>query len=150
MGREATNTLYAGTFERSMDAKKRVAVPASWLSLEEGEEFHVVPPPEKGYLMVMPHAEFERWEQRIMESDMPAPKKRVAIRHFYASSHLVTADKQGRILLPETHCEQAGLTGEIVFIGSKSRFEIWSKDRFQHAQADEEAIYREVAEAIGL
>ena len=44
MSQEA-KTLYSGTFERSMDAKKRVAVPAPWLSKDEGEIFHVIPHP---------------------------------------------------------------------------------------------------------
>jgi MraZ protein len=61
-------TLYSGTFERSMDAKKRVAVPAPWLTSEEGEIFYVIPHPSEGYLMVMPPSEFDRWEQRIQES----------------------------------------------------------------------------------
>ncbi len=150
MGREATNTLYAGTFERSMDAKKRVAVPASWLVSGRGEEFQCVPPPEKGYLMVMPHAEFERWEQRIMESGHAGTEEADRDPAFLREQPPGDGGQAGPYFAPGDALRAGGADGEIVFIGSKSRFEIWSKDRFQHAQADEEAIYREVAEAIGL
>ncbi len=103
-----------------MDAKKRVAVPASWLSKEDGELFHVVPHPTEGYLMVMPTAEFDRWEQRIQETSLPPAQKRMAIRKFYSEAHSVTTDKQGRILLNEKHCERAGLTDEVVFVGGRA------------------------------
>ncbi len=143
-------TLFSGTFERSVDAKKRVAVPASWLSLEEAEVFHVVPHPSEGYLMMMPTPEFDRWEQRIQDSDLSPAEKRMAIRKFYSEAHSATTDKQGRILLTEKHCERAGLTTEAVFIGARSRFEIWSKERYAAADASGSEAYQRVADAIGL
>jgi len=149
MGQNAT-TLFSGTFERSVDAKKRVAVPASWVSQEEGEAFHVVPHPTEGYLMVMPTLEFDRWEQRIQESDLTPSEKRMAIRKFYSEAHTATTDKQGRILLTEKHCERAGLTNEAVFVGGRSRFEIWSKERYAAADAAGSDAYQRVADAIGL
>lgn len=142
--------MYSGTFERSLDAKKRVAIPSAWVS-GEGEEFHVVPHPTEGYLMVMGREELSRWEQRFQESPALSPaKKREAIRRFFGGAHAVTTDKQGRILLPERHCETAGLSGEVVFIGARSRFEIWSKERHEASAAASLAIYKEAAEAIGL
>jgi MraZ protein len=149
MSQEAT-TLYSGTFERSMDAKKRVAVPAPWLSSGEGEVFHIVPHPSDGYLMVMPPAEFDRWEQRIQESPATAAEKRMAIRKFYSEAHSATADKQGRLLLSDKHCERAGLSGEVIFVGGRSRFEIWSREGYAASEAGHSDAYRRVADAIGL
>jgi MraZ protein len=143
-------TLFSGTFERSMDAKKRVAVPAAWLSQEEAEAFHVVPHPSEGYLMVMPTSEFDRWEQRIQDSELSPSEKRMAIRKFYSEAHTVTTDKQGRILLTEKHCERAGLTNEAVFIGARSRFEIWSRERYAAVDASGSEAYQRAANAIGL
>lgn len=142
--------LYSGTFERSMDAKKRVSVPASWLSGKEEEEFHVSPHPSRQYLMVMPPEEFDRVEQLIQASGLSAAEKRVAIRQFYGEAHKVAADKQGRILLPEAHCERAGLNGDVVFVGGRSRFEIWGRARYAENATPAEETYRRVAEEIGL
>jgi len=149
MSQEAT-TLYSGTFERSMDAKKRVAVPAPWLSKDEGEIFHVIPHPAERYLMVMPLEEFDRWEQRIQESQATAAEKRMAIRKFYSEAHTATTDKQGRILLSDKHCERGELAGEVVFVGGRSRFEIWSRERYAAVDAGHSDAYKHVAGAIGL
>ncbi len=144
-------TLYSGTFERSMDAKKRVSVPSGWLTKGEGEVFYVVPHPAEKYLMVMPESEFAAWETRIQEAEGTSmAQKRIAIRRFYSEAHTVTTDKQGRILLNEKHCERAGLKGDVVFVGGRSRFEIWSRDEFEAALAKEDEAYRSVAESIGL
>lgn len=149
MGQDAT-TLFSGTFERSMDAKKRVAVPASWLSKDEGELFHVVPHPTDGYLMVMPPAEFAQQEQRFEAAPLDPIAKRMAIRKFYSEAHATTTDKQGRILLTEKHCERAGLVGDIVFVGGRSRFEIWNPERHVAADRDQTEAYQRVAAAVGL
>lgn len=150
MGKELTSeTRYSGTYERSIDAKKRVAIPSPWIG-GEGDEFHVIPHPNEGYLMVMPPVEFDRWEQRIQDSEMSPTDKRRATREFYSNAHRVVSDKQGRILLPDTHCAAAGLNGEVIFVGARSRFEIWAKDRRQATSAENTAIYQRVADAIGL
>ena len=100
--------------------------------------------------MVMPPAEFDRWEQRIQDSDATPSEKRMAIRQFYSEAHTATTDKQGRILLNEKHCERAGLNGEIVFIGGRSRFEIWSNARHSEALPSQADTYKRVASNIGL
>lgn len=149
MGQESTPPLYSGTYERSMDAKNRVAIPAGW-TRGEGEEFHVIPHPTEGFLMVMPLAEFDRWEQRIQESNASPADKRRAIRNFYGEARTVTTDKQGRILVPEGHCTRAGLKGDVVFVGGRSRFEIWARDRHGVNVAKDAAVFERVAEEIGL
>jgi len=145
------NAVYSGTFERSLDAKKRVTVPAKWLDGGE-QDFQVIrnPQPDSPCLIVMPPEEFAQMEGRIQGSDLPAPRKRKAIRQFYSSAHAVTSDKQGRILLPEEVCSQAGLTSEVVLVGSKSRFEVWSKQHWQAAVSEDQEAYLEAAELIGL
>ena len=150
MGQESTKpTIYSGTFERSLDAKNRVAIPSAWVS-GEGEEFFVTTHSTDAYLMVFPPEEFQLMEQRIQQSNAsPAEKFRMS-RKFYGASRKVTADKQGRVLLADEHCAAKGLKGEIVFIGTGSHFEIWSKASYEKSSVEDEAIYRKMAEAIGL
>ena len=151
MGLESTKaTTFSGTFPRSLDAKKRVAIPSGWVP-GEGEEFHVVPHPTDRFLMIMREEELGKWEQKFQESAKLTPQqKRGAIRAFYASARAVSTDKQGRILLPDSHCEWAQLDGEVVFIGSHSRIEIWSTKNFQANEAANRAALQAAAEESGL
>lgn len=145
-----TQTLYAGTFERAMDAKKRVGIPSVWLGKKEGDEFYAVLPPDGGFLMVMPAAELMAYGQKFEQSDLPPPEKRVAIREFYGGARRLLTDGQGRVLLPEEHCAAAGLKSAVVFVGGRSRFEIWDKDRYAVTAEQSKEAYRRAALAIGL
>ena len=140
---------YAGTFERSIDAKNRVTIPATWLN-GGPDEFHAIPGPSGDCLIVMPPAEFDAIESRIEKSGAPAPERRKAIRQFYGQARAVSADSNGRILLPEEQCDAVKLRGEIVLVGGRSRFEIWNAKRWTAVSAAESASYRQVAELIGL
>jgi division/cell wall cluster transcriptional repressor MraZ len=148
---EESPQLYSGTFERSMDAKKRVAVPSGWLVKKEGEEFYTIPHPKTPCILVMPPVEFERWEQKFESApNLTAMQRRRSVMRFYASAHRVATDGQGRILLNEEQCAKVGLKGSVLFAGGKSRFEIWDKVRFEESMAEEEGDYLKAAEEIGL
>jgi MraZ protein len=151
MGLESTKAkTYSGTFPRSLDAKKRVAIPSGWVS-GEGDEFLVAPHPKERFLMIMREEELGKWEQKFQESAKLNPQqKRLAIRAFYASARAVSTDKQGRILLPESHCEWAQLDGEVVFLGSPGRIEIWSVRNHQANESANRSALQAAAEESGL
>ncbi len=140
---------YAGTFERSLDAKKRVTIPAAWLN-GGANAFHAIPSPSGDCLIVMPPEEFDSIEGRIQQSGIPAAECRKAIRQFYGQARAISADAQGRILLPEEQCEAIKLKGEIVLVGGRSRFEIWNEKRWATVSAEESKTFHQVAELIGL
>jgi division/cell wall cluster transcriptional repressor MraZ len=98
----------------------------------------------------MPPAEFDAIESRIEKSGAAAPERRKAIRQFYGQARAVSADSNGRILLPEEQCDAVKLRGEIVLVGGRSRFEIWNAKRWTAVSAAQSASYRQVAELIGL
>lgn len=62
-----TPIIYAGTFERAIDAKHRVTIPAAWLGRGHNE-FHAIPNPVGECLIVIPPAEFNEIEARIQQS----------------------------------------------------------------------------------
>ena len=135
-----------------MDAKKRVAVPATWLTKDEGEVFHVIGHPKESYLVVMPPSELEQQQEKIDKSDkLTEAQKRIAIRRLYGNAQRVLTDKQGRILLTEDLCKHAGLLdGGIVFVGGNSRFEIWSKAHSEQTAPAENEVFSEVSDIIGF
>ena len=140
---------YAGTFERSMDAKNRVTIPAAWLN-GGSDQFHAIPHPTGDFLMVMPPEEFDSIETSIKQSGIPSDMQRKAIRQFYSQARAVGADSNGRVLLPDEQCTALKLEGDIVLVGGRSRVEIWNAKRWAAVSAAESASYREVAEMIGL
>ena len=148
---QPAEAIFSGTFERSLDAKNRVTIPSSWV--QQGViDFQIVPNhnADEPFLIALPPLEFARIEERIQALSRPAPEKRKAIRSFYSSARAVSIDKQGRILLPEDYCKKAKLGSEVVLLGGKSRFEIWSAACWHEESAANTESLTEIFDEAGL
>jgi len=141
--------IYSGTFDRVLDAKKRVTVPACWLQGEE-DVFHCVLDPRGEFLNVLPPQEFAKVEQKLIEGGWNPRQRKEFMRRFYGGSHLLKADKQGRLLFPETFCVAANLKDQIILVGTGTQFEVWSPDRWTQFHAKGEEDFRKIADDIGL
>lgn len=150
MARESSvGPIYSGAFKRSMDTKNRVTIPSDWLVGDESQ-FFAVPDSVSQFLIMMPPEEFYQIEALFLASDASAQEKRKSIRQFYADSHKVTVDKQGRVLLPDDQCKRTALSGEVMLVGSRSRIEIWNTDRWNETCNEQEPVYQKLAAMIGL
>lgn len=133
--------MFMGTYEHGLDAKGRVIVPAK---LREGlGEAFVVTLGLDGCLFAYPMEEWECFVNKLKE--LPGTKEaRKLQRYFLAGAALCEPDKQGRILIPTSLREQAGLSKDIVFVGVLQKIEIWSRERWQ--ENDDYANVNDIAE----
>ena len=110
-----------GTYEHGLDAKGRVIIPAK-LREDLGESF-VVTLGLDGCLFAYPMNEWEGFIEKLKE--LPGTKEaRMLQRHFLANAAPCELDKQGRILVPATLREFAGLEKDVVLTGNINRIEI--------------------------
>lgn len=119
-------SMLKGTYNQSMDVKGRMAFPAKLREII-GERF-VVTKGLDGCLFVYSLEEFEVRAEKIKA--LPMAKARNLQRTFMANAVEVEADKQGRILIPQTLREIAELEKEIVVAGVSDRCEIWDKQKW--------------------
>lgn len=72
----------------------------------------------------------EEW-MRLEEKVRKLPRLDEAVKYFMrrviASASEVTLDKQGRVLIPYEHRQDANITNEVVIIGQIDKIEIWDK-----------------------
>ena len=66
-------------------------------------------------------------EDKILHLPEKSEAMRRFIRFFIGGAHECTCDSQGRVLIPPTLKQYAGLEKEIVLVGVLDRFEIWSR-----------------------
>jgi MraZ protein len=101
---------------------------------------------------------FEEWrkiEGRILDLSVKSEHMRRFRRIFIGGAHECMLDKQGRILIPPSLRQHAGLKKEVVLVGVLDHFEVWAKDiwaqeddKLQNDMKDED-LRNEVA-ALGL
>jgi MraZ protein len=132
-----------------MDTKNRVTVPSGWI--RENEPFYLVPATNN--LSVMPASELALKKDEVCQMLPPGPARQLALRQIYSSARAVEPDKQGRIVLPDDFCKSAELSGEVLFCGVESRFEIWNPAKWSNAMGEKTDVAEDVRrarEAVGL
>ena len=122
-----------GQFSHNIDAKGRLFIPAP-LRKELGQTFHVTVGQDH-CLSVYSDASWDAFMAKLKELSYNEVKK---LRALFAYAADCEPDAQGRILIPAKLREYAGLTREVVVVGSYDRAEIWSADRW--AAIEEEAF----------
>ncbi len=142
--------FFAGEFRHSIDEKHRITIPSRWRR-DEGEEFIILPEPQHQFLLVMSQDEFASMSAKAEDnSAISARDRRIFLRHLHSRAEHGTADRQGRLVLPEDMCRQLGLKGEVALVGGRGRFEIWNLQKWKRANEEETATYQHVANVIGL
>lgn len=129
--------MFSGEFRHNMDPKGRVTVPSKFRE-DLGEKFYVCKGLD-GCLFLLSQS---RWD-KLMEnvSAMPLAKAKSVQRYFCSGATDVEPDKQGRILIPPTLREHAGLQKDVTVIGAANRAEIWDTQRwidYKNSQDEEE------------
>jgi transcriptional regulator MraZ len=79
--------------------------------------------------------EFARVSEEILEKVRQGEHDLDAARVFFADAREVTPDRQGRVALPLSLREYAGLTKEAMVTGVLTRIEIWDTQRWREHKA---------------
>lgn len=116
--------MLIGEFQHTIDSKGRVIVPARFRE-DLGDYFYVTKGLD-GCLFVLSPEEWSRLQEKV--SAMPISKARGLQRFFFSGAVEAQPDRQGRILLPQTLRNYAGLVKDVTFIGASNRAEIWNTD----------------------
>ena len=122
-----------GQYAHNIDAKGRLFIPAA-LRRELGQTFHVTVGQDH-CLSVFSDESWAAFMDKLKELSYNEVKK---LRALFAYAADGEPDPQGRILLPAKLREYAGLTKEVVVVGSFDRVEIWNAQRW--AEIENEAF----------
>jgi mraZ protein len=126
-------TGFLGEFEATVDAKGRFLLPAGFKKqLVEGDtERFVINRGFEKCLSLYPISSWEPIAEKINALNDFDPKERQFKRYFLNGATLVEPDSAGRILLPATLKEYAGIQKDIVLVPAGNKMEIWDKVKYK-------------------
>jgi MraZ protein len=123
--------LLTGTHPRTLDDKKRMALPKRVReSLQEPETLYVTPGPDQS-LWLYTQAGLEQLSERLDQTPATDAEARVFRRLYFAQTEAVDVDRNGRILIPDRLLQFAGLKHEVVLLGVRDHLELWDAERWQ-------------------
>ena len=120
--------MFMGEYNHTIDAKGRLIIPAKFREAL-GEEF-ILTRGLDGCLSIYPMDEWKSFEEKLKALPLTDKNARAFLRFFVAGATSCERDKQGRILVPSTLREFAGLEKEVVLTGNLTRIEVWSKEKW--------------------
>ena len=128
--------VLTGTYEHSIDAKNRLAIPAPIRSqiqrsvgAVEGDavSLYIIPGNEDAggpCLCMYTESAFERRAAELDESEQDPDEVLDYETMFFSMATRVEIDKQGRIRLPENLISDSDLTSDVVILGVKDHLQI--------------------------
>ncbi len=140
--------VLTGRFCRSLDSKSRLALPKPHreaLGCQPGVKVFVTLGLD-GCLAVYTEQEFQSFAGRVRLASPTQAEVRTFTRLFFSLSEECEIDHQGRIRLPASLLQEAGIESETMVVGAMDHIEIWGKQRWEKFWQDNRAAYERVAE----
>lgn len=125
---------FLGTHQNRLDAKGRVSVPAPFRTAlraaGDGKAASLVlrPSHQNPCIEAWPEAAFQALATPLDQLDIFSQAHDDLAAALYADAFPMEADKEGRIVLPESLIAHAGLTGAVAFVGMGRIFQIWEPE----------------------
>jgi MraZ protein len=139
-----------GEFDCKLDAKGRLMVPsglkkqlpavdADGLVINRGFEKH---------LTIYTKAEWDKITADLAQLNAFEKKTREFIRYFTRGASELSLDASGRVLLPKSLLEYAGIGTEVVLSCQFDKIELWAKDAYDAQLDDEPESFANLAEEV--
>src|SRR5689334_2262491 len=138
--------LLTGTHPRTLDDKKRLALPRRTRELLGDPGLLFLTPGPDQCLWLYTQEELERLAEKLDQTPATDAEARVFRRLYFAQTEAVDVDRTGRILIPERLIQFAGLRHEVVLIGVRDHLELWDAQRWQRYLSENAPRFDAVAE----
>ena len=118
-----------GEYNRTIDAKGRMSVPSKFSSVL-GESF-VISKGFDGCLVIYSDEEWTLFSEKLNSLPSFDPQARQIKRFFGSGATRVDIDSHGRVLVPASLMEYAGLKKDVTIVGTADgRAEVWDTDKW--------------------
>ena len=136
--------MFLSTFEKQLDAKRRIVVPQEFRAAVSApfDGVFCFPSIEADCLEGGGKALFDRYAALIEELPFGDPLRSALETSVFGGMARLSFDDAGRITLPEALCDMFGLTDWVTVVGLGERFQIWDRDAFRAHRAEQRDVAR--------
>jgi MraZ protein len=140
--------MFLSTFESSVDAKKRVSIPAAFRkALAGADHVYLWPSLDKPCIEGAGQRLMEAFEESMGDLDL-MDRRRVALANYImGEARQAKFDEGGRIVLDAELITTAGIGEKARFVGLGDRFQIWEPAAHDAVKAEMRAL---ALDSLGL
>ncbi len=142
-------SLLTGEYRNTLDEKGRIMFPVRLRSELSGSLLVLTRGIDRCLWLFSP----EQWKilsDKVMESaSLFQSQSRSVLRRLVAPAQEVEIDKAGRVTIPQSLREYAGLGKDCVILGINKYFELWDSTEYEKYLGESEGDFREATEGLG-
>jgi MraZ protein len=137
--------VFLSTFEKQLDAKRRIVVPQEFRALASGpfDGIFCFPSIEADCIEGGGKALFDRYQSLIEELPFGDPLRSALETSIFGGVHQLSFDTAGRVTLPDAICQDFGITDWVAVVGLGDRFQIWEREAFRAHRGAQRVAARE-------
>ncbi|MCC6346917.1 MAG: division/cell wall cluster transcriptional repressor MraZ, partial [Nitrospirales bacterium] len=124
-------TSFHGKYYYTLDPKGRIIIPAPLREIiakkYDNSKLYITNAAFDKCLHLYPPEEWNRLEEKIRSMPKMDTAVQYYLRRVVASALEGEIDKQGRILIPYEHRQDAGIGSDVVIVGQLEKIEIWDR-----------------------
>jgi len=139
--------MLIGQYEHTIDAKKRLALPAKFRG-ELGDKV-IITKGVENCLVVYTEKEWQIFSEKLSNLPISQTGARSFARIILAGAMEIELDKLGRILLPDYLKNYAGLKKDVAVCGLSNRLEIWDLEKWNEYNKEAEKGVQEIVSQLG-
>lgn len=139
--------MLIGEYKHTLDAKKRVAVPARFRR-ELGKKIILT----RGFdkcLFIYPTKEWDKLSEKLKTLPIGKSDTRNLNRFMFSGAVPTDIDTLGRIVIPDFLKDFAGLKTKVVMVGVQDRAEVWDEKTWNSYKGNIAKRADDVAEKLG-
>lgn len=138
---------FVGSYNYSLDAKKRVFVPAKFRE-DLGNTFYVTRKFDT-YLSIYTEEEWAAYLEKLEK--LPESVAAEVQEFILGGAQKCVPDNSGRIIIDDRLLKHAGITKNIVFVGAGRQIRVWSEELWNEREKNRDfEKMREVLRDFGL
>ncbi|MCM1360258.1 MAG: hypothetical protein NC183_07070 [Corallococcus sp.] len=118
-----------GNFQHSLDDKNRIRLPSKYREKLKTDDYLLMPGT-NGCIFLFAANDEQKMLKAIADYESFDPEQSERVRRLTEFAATVTADSQGRFMLPPDLIAISGIKKDVRIVGSISKVEIWSEERY--------------------
>ena len=142
-GRLGAKSMLMGQFQHNIDPKGRVTMPSRFRE-DLGDAFYVTKGLD-GCLFIFTPSAWMDFSDKLNQLPTSSKEARKLKRYFIGSSIECETDKQGRFLIPPVLRNFAEIDKEVTILGVSDKIEIWSTERYEEYQNEDDMSIEDIA-----
>jgi MraZ protein len=137
--------MFLSTFEKQLDAKRRIVVPQDFRAAISGpfDGVFCFPSIEADCIEGGGKALFDRYNGVIEELPFGDPLRTALETSVLGGMAQLSFDTAGRITLPEILCDMFAINDWVTVVGLGDRFQIWEREAFKAHRAAQRDLARQ-------